>query len=83
MKKEQTRYIVKRNYNASRTGADAFIKLIKKDKSKYENIEDKVTENENADIEHTQYNIDNNKKVCYTKDGFRESCVIPKNPKEE
>lgn len=28
MKKEQTRYIVKRNYNASRTGADAFIKLI-------------------------------------------------------
>lgn len=39
MKKEQTRYIVKRNYNTSRTGADAFIKLIKKDKSKYENIE--------------------------------------------
>ena len=73
MKKEQTRYIVKRNYNASRTGADAFIKLIKKDKSKYENIEDKVT----------QYNIDIDKKICYTKDSFREDCVIPKNPKEE
>lgn len=39
MKKEQTRYIVKHNYNTSRTGADTFIKLIKKDKSKYENIE--------------------------------------------
>ena len=67
MKKEQTRYIVKRNYNASRTGAEAFIKLIKKDK----------------DIEYTQYNIDKDKKICYTKDSFRESCVIPKNPKEE
>lgn len=73
MKKEQTRYIVKRNYNASRTGADAFIKLIKKDKSKYENI----------DIEYTQYNIENDNKVCYTKDSFREDCVIPTNPKEE
>lgn len=67
MKKEQTRYIVKRNYNASRTGAEAFIKLIKKDK----------------DIEYTQYNIDKDKKICYTKDSFREDCVIPTNPKEE
>lgn len=67
MKKEQTRYIVKRNYNASRTGAEAFIKLIKKDKN----------------IEYIQYNIDKNKKICYTKDSFREDCVIPKNPKEE
>lgn len=67
MKKEQTRYIVKRNYNASRTGAEAFIKLIKKDKY----------------IEYTQYNIDKDKKMCYTKDSFRESCVIPTNPKEE
>lgn len=83
MKKEQTRYIVKRNYNASRTGADAFIKLIKKDKSKYENIKDKGTGNENINIEYTQYNIDNDNNVCYTKDSFRESCVIPKNPKEE
>lgn len=73
MKKEKTKYIVKRNYNASRTGTDAFIKLIKKNKSKYENI----------DIEYTQYNIDKDKKVCYTKDSFRESCVIPINPKEE
>lgn len=67
MKKEQTRYIVKRNYNASRTGAEAFIKLIKKDN----------------DIEYTQYNIDKDKKICYTKDSFREDCVIPTNPKEE
>ena len=67
MKKEQTRYIVKRNYNASRTGAEAFIKLIKKDN----------------DIEYTQYNIDKDKKMCYTKDSFREDCVIPTNPKEE
>ena len=67
MKREQTRYIVKRNYNASRTGAEAFIKLIKKDK----------------DIEYAQYNIDKDKKICYTKDSFREDCVIPTNPKEE
>ena len=67
MKREQTRYIVKRNYNASRTGAEAFIKLIKKDK----------------DIEYTQYNIDKDKKICYNKDSFREDCVIPTNPKEE
>lgn len=76
MKKEQTRYIVKRNYNSSRTGADAFIKLIKKNKSKYENIENKEIGNRNIDIEHTQYNIDKYKKVCYTKGSFRESCVI-------
>lgn len=83
MKKEQTRYIVKRNYNSSRTGTDAFIKLIKKDKSKYENIENKDIDNRNIDIEHTQYNIDKDEKICYTKDSFRESCVIPINPKEE
>lgn len=67
MKKEQTRYIVKRNYNASRTGAEAFIKLIKKDN----------------DIEYTQYNIDKDDRICYTKDSFREDCVITTNPKEE
>lgn len=67
MKKEKTRYIVKRNYATQRTGAEAFIKLIKKDNN----------------IEYTQYNIDKDKNVCYTKDSFREGCVIPKNPKEE
>lgn len=67
MKQEQTRYIVKRNYNNSRTVTEAFVKLIKKDN----------------DIEYTQYNIDKNKKMCYDKHSFRESCVIPKNSKEE
>ena len=67
MKKEKTKYIVKRNYTTQRTGAEAFIKLINKDKY----------------IEYTQYNIDKDKKMCYTKDSFRESCVIPTNPKEE
>lgn len=67
MKQEQTRYIVKRNYNNSRTVTEAFIKLIKKDNN----------------IECTQYNIDKNKKICYDKNSFRESCVIPSNSKEE
>lgn len=50
MKKEKTRYIVKRNYATQRTGAEAFIKLIKKDNN----------------IECTQHNIDKDKSICYT-----------------
>ena len=78
MEKQLIKYIVKRSYTTSRTGTEAFVNLIKK-----ENIRSKSHNNENIDIEYTKYNIDKNNKICYTKDSFRESCVIPKNPKEE
>lgn len=78
MDKQPTRYIVKRSYATSRTGTEAFVKLIKKDKSRNE-----CNDNEDINIEQTKYNIEKDDSVCYTKDSFRESCVIPKNPKEE
>ena len=78
MEKQPTRYIVKRSYATSRTGTVAFVKLIKKDKSRSEYSDD-----ENINIEQTKYNIEKDESTCYTKDSFRESCVIPKNPKEE
>lgn len=78
MEKQTTRYIVKRSYETSRTGTEAFVKLIKKDKSRSEYSDD-----EDINIEQTKYNIEIDKSICYTKDSFRESCVIPKNPKEE
>lgn len=77
MDKNKTRYIVKRNYNTQRTGAEAFIKLIKKERGANKSLE------KGKDIDYTQYNIDNDNKVCYTENSFRESCVIPINPKEE
>ena len=88
MSKQQVRYIVKRNYSTSRTGTDAFIKLIKNDKSrnKSRNKSPDISQNNNIrenNIEYTQYNMYKNDEMCYTKDSFRESCVIPKNPKEE
>ncbi len=78
MEKQPTRYIVKRSYATSRTGTEAFVKLIKKDKNKSEYSDD-----EDINVEQTKYNIEKDKSICYTKDSFRESCVIPKNPKEE
>ena len=84
MSKQQVRYIVKRNYSASRTGTDAFIKLIKNDKSR--NKSPDISQNNNIrenNIEYTQYNMYKNDEMCYTKDSFRQSCVIPINPKEE
>lgn len=80
MSKQQVRYIVKRNYSTSRTGTDAFIKLIKNDKSPDISRNDNIREN---NIEYTQYNMYKNDEICYTEDSFRESCVIPINPKEE
>ena len=78
MEKQLIRYIVKRSYATSRTGTEAFVNRIKK-----ENIRSESHNNENIDIEHTKYNIDKSDKICYTENSFRESCVIPKNPKEE
>ena len=78
MEKQPTRYIVKRSYATSRTGTEAFVKLIKKAKSRSEYSDD-----EDINIEQTKHNIEKDKSMCYTKDSFRESCVIPKNPKEE
>ena len=80
MDKQKTRYIVKRSYATSRTGTDAFVKLIKKNEKINESV--KQTE-KNNNIERIKYNIDNEKKVCYTENSFRESCVIPTNSKEE
>lgn len=73
MKKTKTKYIVKRNYNNLRTDTDAFISLIKK--------ANKI--NDVNKIELNQYNIDNNKKECYNKNSFRESCVISENSNKE
>ena len=78
MEKQLIRYIVKRNYATSRTGTEAFVNLIKKEKNR-----NKSHNNENTDIEYTKYNIDRNNEICYTENSFRESCVIPRNPKEE
>lgn len=80
MDKQKTRYIVKRSYATSRTGTDAFVKLIKKNEKINESV--KQTE-KNNNIERIKYNIDNEEKVCYTENSFRESCVIPTNSKEE
>ena len=48
MSKQQVRYIVKRNYSTSRTGTDAFIKLIKNDKSR--NKSPDISQNNNTSI---------------------------------
>ena len=53
MEKQPTRYIVKRSYATSRTGTEAFVKLIKKDKSRSEYSDD-----EDINIEQTKHNIE-------------------------
>lgn len=39
--------------------------------------------NKNNEIEYNKYNIDSNKKECYNKNSFRESCVISENSNKE
>ena len=73
MTKRQTKYIVKRNYDNRRTDTDAFLRLIKKS-SKL---------NKTNEIECNKYNIDSNEKECYSKNSFRESCVISENSNKE
>lgn len=63
----------KRNYDDRRTDTDAFLRLIKKS-SKLNNTNE---------IEYNKYNIDSNKKECYNKNSFRESCVISENSNKE
>lgn len=67
--KKTTTFIVKRTYDTSRTGTEAFVKLMKKSKKN--------------NIDYTQYKIDNEKGLCYTENSFRESCVISRNFKED
>lgn len=66
MTKRQTKYIVKRNYDNRRTDTEAFLRLIKKSSKLSKDNE----------IEYNKYNIDSNRKECYNKNSFRESCVI-------
>lgn len=67
MKSEKIKYIVNRNYNTSRTGAEALVKMIKQINK----------------VECIQYNIDDNKNLCYTEISSRDSCVIPNCSEEE
>ncbi|MEJ8785323.1 hypothetical protein [Peptoniphilus sp. HCN-40583] len=76
MTKRQTKYIVKRNYDNRRTDTEAFLRLIKKS-SKSSKL------SKNSEIEYNKYNIDSNRKECYNKNSFRESCVISENSNKE
>ncbi|MEF3318482.1 hypothetical protein [Peptoniphilus grossensis] len=73
MTKRKIKYIINRNYNHRKTNTDAFTKLIQKS-SKL---------NKANEIEYNKYNIDSNKKECYNKNSFRESCVISENSNKE
>ena len=73
MTKRQTKYIVKRNYDDRRTDTEAFLRLIKKSNKLSKDNE----------IEYNKYNIYSNKKECYNKNIFRESCVISENSNKE
>lgn len=55
MSKQQVRYIVKRNYSTSRTGTDAFIKLIKNDKSR--NKSPDISQNNNIRENNIEYTL--------------------------
>ena len=59
MSKQQVRYIVKRNYSTSRTGTDAFIKLIKNDKSrnKSRNKSPDISQNNNIRENNIEYTL--------------------------
>ena len=55
MSKQQVRYIVKRYYSTSRTGTDAFIKLIKNDKSR--NKSPDISQNNNIRENNIEYTL--------------------------